>query len=78
MWRIHTENTGDNEEGIMPQSLTRLPKTADIVIVEYEISIRNHMVTNNGLWGRIFDILWSPNINIDILCNLKNMESVGK
>ena len=46
----------------MPQSLTQLPKTADIVIGECKTIIRNHMPhKNHNLTVKITDIIrWSP------------------
>ena len=58
----------------MPQSLTQLPKTADIKIVgggghEWEIKIHNHRIINcaNGLWGVIIDIIRDSDSSMDTL-----------
>ena len=56
----------------MVQSMTQLPKTADVQILGLSVTIRDHKVVNiNGLFDRIMCIIQSSNSDRRTLCQLE-------
>ena len=57
----------------MPQSLTRLPKTADFKIGGIFITIKNHKVTNDlDLLSKIMHIIWQSDSDRETLYQFEN------
>ena len=58
----------------MPQSLTRLPQTADFKMERYPIRIRDHEVENwgvRGLLGKIMRVISHSDSNKETLCQFE-------
>ena len=56
----------------MPQSLTRLPKTADIKMDNWDITIRNHKMVNTvGMFPKIMSIIDDLKFNVQTLYQLE-------
>ena len=56
----------------MTQSMTQLPETADIEILGWYLTIRDHMFVGYvGLLGSIIDMISVPNSDRDVLCQFE-------